>query len=290
MTKTSPLKAIIFSDMDGTLLDHENYTWQAASEALLLAQNKNIPVVPCTSKTLAECLAIQSEIGLKGPIIFENGSGLAMPKTLNVLPPSDLEFPMEETDDHWILGFSMSYKALCNTLKQIREAFGFPFRGFNDMSPDEVIAATGLPHEDAVRAQQRRHGEPFLWQGDDLQLESFKQKVEGFGLTLTKGGRFYHVMESASKGSTMVFLTQWLEHAFNLEQAITTIALGDSENDLPMLLAADYAVIVANPSKSALTYPNNAPHNQTVIRTEEAGPAGWNSAILKLLKTEKLHG
>ncbi|MCH6574886.1 MAG: HAD hydrolase family protein, partial [Bacteroidetes bacterium] len=38
-------KVVIFSDLDGTLLDHDTYSFQAASEAIELIKSKNIPLV-----------------------------------------------------------------------------------------------------------------------------------------------------------------------------------------------------------------------------------------------------
>ena len=48
---------IIFSDLDGTLLDHDDYRWQAADPALARLRAANIPLVLNSSKTVPEILA-----------------------------------------------------------------------------------------------------------------------------------------------------------------------------------------------------------------------------------------
>ena len=47
-------KTLVFTDMDGTLLDHHTYSFEAAKPALKALEEKDIPVVPTTSKTFAE--------------------------------------------------------------------------------------------------------------------------------------------------------------------------------------------------------------------------------------------
>ena len=65
---------IIFSDLDGTLLDHKTYTFDPALEALSIIKSRQIPLILSSSKTRAEIERIQSHLTLKDPFIFENGS------------------------------------------------------------------------------------------------------------------------------------------------------------------------------------------------------------------------
>lgn len=66
----------ISTDLDGTLLDHHDYSFQAAEEAVLKCKKLGIPIILNTSKTLAETRKIQNNIGIAGPLIVENGSAL----------------------------------------------------------------------------------------------------------------------------------------------------------------------------------------------------------------------
>ena len=60
---------MVFSDLDGTLLDHDSYSFEAAKPALAALVERAIPVVPSTSKTLVELEKLSVEIGLSGAAI-----------------------------------------------------------------------------------------------------------------------------------------------------------------------------------------------------------------------------
>ncbi|MEW6601405.1 MAG: HAD hydrolase family protein, partial [Nitrospirota bacterium] len=47
-------KIIIFTDLDGTLLDYPGYSFEAARSALDLIRERGIPLVVCSSKTRRE--------------------------------------------------------------------------------------------------------------------------------------------------------------------------------------------------------------------------------------------
>ena len=68
--------AMVFSDLDGTLLDHDGYSFEAAKPALAALAERAIPVVPSTSKTLVELEKLSVEIGLSGAAIAENGAAI----------------------------------------------------------------------------------------------------------------------------------------------------------------------------------------------------------------------
>jgi len=70
---------IVVTDLDGTLLDHYDYSWDKAQAALDFLQDRGIPVVINTSKTAKEVLTLQKRIGLDAAFIVENGSGIFIP-------------------------------------------------------------------------------------------------------------------------------------------------------------------------------------------------------------------
>ena len=60
---------------------------------------------------------------------------------------------------------------------------------------------------------------------------------------------------------------------------LTTLALGDGPNDIPMLREVDYPVIVQRPDGNydgRIDIPN-------LIRAEGIGPEGWNRAVKGLI-------
>ena len=55
-------KTLVFTDMDGTLLDHHTYSFEAAKPTLMTLAHKGIPVIPTTSKTFAELQPLREKI------------------------------------------------------------------------------------------------------------------------------------------------------------------------------------------------------------------------------------
>ena len=72
-------KTIIFTDLDGTLLDHTTYSFEAAVPMLDFIKRNKIPLIIVTSKTKDEVLRIQKLLALKEPFIVENGAGIFIP-------------------------------------------------------------------------------------------------------------------------------------------------------------------------------------------------------------------
>lgn len=54
---------LVFSDLDGTLLDSHSYDWQPAAPWLTRLREANVPVILCSSKTSAEMLYLQKNVG-----------------------------------------------------------------------------------------------------------------------------------------------------------------------------------------------------------------------------------
>ncbi|MFC6636829.1 HAD hydrolase family protein [Sulfitobacter sediminilitoris] len=61
-----------------------------------------------------------------------------------------------------------------------------------------------------------------------------------------------------------------------------TVALGDAPNDVEMLEAAEFGIIVANPHRKPLPLLDGERHGR-VVRTTLEGPEGWNKAVLELI-------
>lgn len=250
-------QTLIVTDLDGTLLDHHTYSWQAAKPALKAALNFSVPVIACTSKTYNETIKLVKELALDAPFIFENGSGIAMP-------------------DGRIVPLAPTYEHQLHRLDQLKRENNFSFKGFNEMNIDEIVKETGLPFDNAEKAKARLFSEPFLWQGEDKHLKAFKQAASQLNINIVKGGRFFHALE---KGVSKQQATNQLMPLLNIPNA-HIVALGDGDNDIPLLSAADTAIVINNPTKS---FPCIKKHNN-LNYTSAYGPEGWNIAILKLLE------
>lgn len=255
---SAPCPLIVFSDLDGTLIDHETYEWTAATQALDALQQIGAGLVLASSKTAAEIAVIRAEVGREDwPAIAENGAGLL---------PAGAAADIDATD----------YTRLRDALDALPSEMRQPFTGFGDMTTQGVADATGLSPEAAELAKTRSFSEPGIWSGDEQQKSTFLAALANVGISAQQGGRFLTLSYGANKAGRMAQIID--EHA-----PAHTIALGDAPNDIAMLEAADHGVIIANPHRPPLPTLAGEESSQ-IFRTNGAGPSGWNEAILHLLK------
>ncbi len=250
-------KILVFSDLDGTLIDHDTYSYAAAKDCLAVLRRQKIPLILASSKTSAEIIPLRQELGFPGsPAICENGAGVieggAAADTCN--------------DD---------YLKLRRLLDEVPQELRRHFRGFGDMTAEEVVAATGLSPDAADRAQQRDFSEPGLWSGSEEDKVRFLANLDSLGISATKGGRFLTLSFGATKADRMAEIMARYSGS-------VSIALGDAPNDVEMIKAADYGVIVANPGHAPLpTLPGEK--DGRIIRTKKPGPEGWSEAVMRIL-------
>jgi mannosyl-3-phosphoglycerate phosphatase len=74
------MRTVVFSDVDGTLLDQDSYSWSAAKSAVEHLKQRNIPCVLVTSKTRAEVERLREQMGNNHPFIVENGGAAFVPR------------------------------------------------------------------------------------------------------------------------------------------------------------------------------------------------------------------
>lgn len=266
-------KFAIFSDLDGTLLDNETYSFKAATQALDLISSKSIPLVLCSSKTHKEIELYRSLLSNNSPFISENGGGIFIPKTYF---SKNFDYH-REVDGYKVIDLGTSRETLAATLRSISEETGIQIKGFSDMSVQEIADLTGLDEDTAKLAMIREHSEPFIITEEEKYAATIEDKITLKGYRHTRGGRFHHILGDNDKGKAVMILSNIYRLEFG---EIKTVALGDSLNDLPMLEAVDTPILVQKPGD------NYDPNIKLINLTyaDGIGPSGWNSSILKLFK------
>lgn len=260
---------IVMTDLDGTLLDHDTYSFAPAVPVMERLRATGIPLILNTSKTAAELASLRTTLQNTDPYVVENGSAI-------YLPAEQKGQTAHKTGDQvHILGARRS--EILSFIQKIRVEEKIQFTGFADMEVSEVIAYTGLSESDSELAMTREFSEPLIWQDSAHQLRKFEALIANHGLRLLKGGRFVHVIGACDKGKCLHWLRERFTDSYGAQPAF--VALGDSQNDVAMLNAADIAVIV----RSSHHEPPDLEKQSSVIITEETGPQGWANALTQIL-------
>lgn len=273
---------LIITDLDGTLLDHDNYSFAAALPALDKLQRHHIPVVINSSKTAAEISTLKQQLNNQHPFIIENGSAIfssanyayGMPDAKSKKQTEEANSAVNATLKETILGERRSH--ILEVIRSIEPEFRGQFTQYDQCSYEDIAKLTGLSLEEAKQSSDRQYTEPLKWLGDEARKADFIQAIEQKGLHTLQGGRFLHVMGLTDKGqASMALKERYQQNSLN---PITTIALGDSQNDVAMLQAADIAIVI----RSAHYEPPEFEHPHKIISTLY-GPAGWNECIQSII-------
>lgn len=249
---------LVVTDLDGTLLDHHDYSFDAARPCLDIIRRRHIPLVLCSSKTRVEMEGLQRQLALRDPFICENGAAICTPSS----------------DGTSVEALAPPRGEVLSVLSALRDEQGFRFTGFNDLGMAEIAALTGLSLEAAGLAASREYSEPLRWEDSEERKREFLEALQQQRLVAQQGGRFLSVAGPCDKGMALSALRK------RYAGDATVIALGDSPNDESMLAAADIAVIIRSARSESL-----APEGpQRIVCTRQAGPSGWQEAMSVLLE------
>jgi mannosyl-3-phosphoglycerate phosphatase family protein len=249
---SAPL-SVLFTDLDGTLLDHHTYRPGPALPELRRLQAAGVLVVPASAKTPDELRHLAGELTLTGPAIAENGAAVITSTGTRVL--------------------GTPYKMVRERLAAAAVAVGATVRGFGDLTVAEVMAWTGLDRAAAERARARRWSESFqLVAGDDAALAA---ALAERGLRMVRGARFRTALGQHDKGGAARLL---LADLAATGRPVRSWAVGDADNDAELLAAVDHPMLVRahDGAWADLDLP-------AVTRLDGIGPAGWVLAAHQVL-------
>ena len=268
---------LIFTDLDGSLLDHADYSYEGARPALERIAREGWPLILVTSKTRSEVEPLQRRLGIDDPFVVENGAAAFFPRHIPAqeLPVEMHALPSEAEPGGGCrsLVFGRPYAEIRGFMQEIGEEFGL--RGFGDMDTAEVARLTDLEPEDAERARRREFTEPFLM-ADPERLPELERAAASRGFAITTGGRLYHLMGAAqSKGRAVRNLQRLL--TAGVAGPVQSIGLGDSPNDREMLEVVDHPVVIPRPDGSVMKV-----SRADAVAAPEAGSRGWSAAVLRI--------
>ncbi|NIJ44028.1 mannosyl-3-phosphoglycerate phosphatase [Wenyingzhuangia heitensis] len=262
------MKTVIFTDLDGTFLNHDDYSFEASSEALACIFKKEIPLIFTTSKTKIEVELLQQKVAIKEPFIVENGAALFIPKNYKGF---DFSF-LTAFEDYYVLQLGVAYSQVLKFYNACKKQFGM--LGFSDMTDDEVVKYTGLPLESAKLSKIRDFTEPFVLK-EEAALDILEKLASENELKITKGGRFYHLIgKNQDKGKAVEKCAEIFEKIY--KEKVKSIGLGDGQNDVPLLNSVDVPIAIQNHKGEYISLTNS-----DLQKSSFKGAKGWNEMVLK---------
>jgi mannosyl-3-phosphoglycerate phosphatase len=278
-----PTPIAIFTDLDGTLIRHEDYSFAPVKSLLRKLQSKRIPVILASSKTRAEIEHYRREMKLVDPFIVENGGAILIPR--GYFEPHYLrsyQDRLRKRGNYACIELGRPYKDLIKVLDEIRATTKVPLVGFHQMDLDQIVEHTGLERRQARMAARREYDEPFLIPGDPSpkMVRTVKRLAAQRGCSVVKGGRFYHLTGKSTKGHAVRVLMRLYRMGRRIQ---VFIGLGDSENDLSLLESMNVPILMAKPDG---TFDATILRRIPSVKRALAGPAGWLQIVSTLLRQQ----
>ncbi len=261
---------IVFTDLDGTLLDQHNYSYQPALPGLQRIRKARIPLVFVTSKTRAEVEVFRRLLGNDHPFIVENGGAVFIPKGYFPFPLPHL--PLR--DNYQVIALGVPYAELVCSLETASTQTACRVKGFCQMTVAEIASRCQMSSGQALLARQREFDEPFVCL-DARCLDRLLEAIERQGKRWTEGGRFYHITGNNDKVVAVKKLVELYQRGLG---EVTTIGLGDGPNDASFLNHVDCPVVICSPAWQGLK--DLVPRGVVTCRP---GPEGWSQAILEMV-------
>ena len=256
----------VVTDVDGTLMDH-SYDLTPAKETIKTLQKISIPVILCTSKTAAEVRVIRKELNLIDPYIVENGAAIYGESLINL-------------NGEIILG--EKYEVLEEILECISKKINYNLTPLNNLSDIQATELTGLEGNALTLMRDRHWSMPFLNPPDFLENE-INHFCKRFNVEIFKGNRMSHLLSTNSdKGKAINVLKKYSNNP-----NIKIIGLGDSPNDLPLLINSDFKIVIPGAEGPNLNLLDKLKECKYTLAKEPNG-FGWKNEINKLIDKLKL--
>lgn len=269
---------LLFTDLDGTFIDHHSYSPGIARKALKILEKFDIPIVFCSSKTFSEQLFLQHKVGINHPFIIENGSAIAIPHGY---------FPFSVPDsvqisDHHDLFILSKFRStdIENALSHVNKHLNLNLYGYAKSKNEEIATLTGLKGKAISRAKERYFTESLF--SNPPSTDALKI-LDQLGLCTVQGGRFLTVQDKAvDKGKAVLHVTELFKKL--LAEKPLTVGIGDSPNDSAFLRVVDQAFLVQqhHGNWADLAVPG-------ITKIAAVGSAGFYEAV-KSLQTSLLKG
>lgn len=269
------MSLMILTGLSEILLPVEDYDCVEAISTVKQLQEQNIPLIPVINNTRAEVEAVSQTLGFNSAFVVEQGSGIFIPKNSQDFAIAQSE-SVEAVDGYNLYQLGCTYTEARAALKVVQEEISKILRGFGDLDEENVQKLMGVSLTAARRAKSREFSEYFLTPSR-LQISKLQSVAQEYGFQIIPEGKLSLVMGAgAAKGKAVT----WLKENYRSRNSgkVTTVGLGSTKQDLPLLEAVDIPIIV--PTALGIDSSLESHGWQTASHT---GAKGWVKAIAKII-------
>lgn len=257
----------IFTDLDGSLLNHNNFEFNTIKPFIFKCLRNNIRIIPNTSKTKNEVEFFSEQLGVDIPYIVENGSAIHnLDLVCSHFGKNNKSLILSRTADEIFEIFNnkvpLSLRNQCLFLK--------------DMNTSQQSKVLGLNGEKLTSALNRLYSIPLIFNGPIEIKNELISIFNDLDIKLHEGGRVINICDNCSKGDAMKIILKKME---GIKKKYHSIVIGDSPNDISMLALSNQPCVVPLPDEENL----NKLKLKKVIRANQVAPDGWKEVVLKSL-------
>ena len=239
-------KLMIFSDIDGSFLNHDDYSY-GNLYSFITKLKKISDIVFVSSKTFSEIKLLNNSLGITFPFIVENGACIFFPESYyNTELEGDKFFKKEN-----YIGYRVSEKQIKSHkryLNQFKKKFNFLF--YSELSSEKLANITNLKGLQIKSSQDRLFSDPIYWNDSKKNFIKFENELKKINIRINKGGRFIHLSNDYDKGDAVGEFLK-IDNKQNTFKKMT-ISIGDSHNDISMLELTDYSCMIKREKKKSL--------------------------------------
>ena len=253
-------KALIFTDLDGSLLDRDTFKFDKISKYIKDLISKGIFIIPNSSKTKKEIDSFNIELDEDLPFVVENGAAIYNLNLIHSSFPEKISLSREINEILEIFNkkVSSNQKSKCKFIK--------------DLTSERQSQIFGLPKEKIKLAIKREYTIPLLFGGSKVEKTNLFKSVSDAGLSLLEGGRVINLCDKISKSQAMKNVVKIFKKIS--KERLVTIGVGDNLNDLDMLKNSDIPCLVFN-DKFTMEKINI---NNCIVSKKPA-PEGWEEVV-----------
>ncbi len=261
----SKKKIIIFTDLDGSLLDKKTFKFDIIEDYFKELISRGIIIILNSSKTESELLDFNKQNNLNLSFISENGSSIHGLNKIHRNLPDKVIISRSKNEIQKIYDKNISLD-LKNKIVPILE-----------LNIDEQKEIFGLPLDKLSLATKRMYSIPVLFKGTDIDRNNFFKVINDIGLTAQSGGRIINICDDTNKSKAMSKTLILIRK--KLSNEITTIGVGDNENDIEMLEQSDFPCLIKNEN-----FDSSLINIDNLIKSNEPSPIGWSDVIKTALQ------